>query len=467
MESKNTCPLSPGMSNLFVQAQQTQKELAQEYQKGSAGAKTSPDKLHKATSKPRAKPSRPAPTSKGAQKPKAPPTTSNNNITKEKEEKEFFDSEEVLQEKLDTLSQWVKNSGHVITFTGAGISTSTGIPDFRSGMNTVLPTGPGVWELRAKGVAVPKRGRALASTLKAVPSKAHMAIVKLHEQGLVKFTVSQNVDGLHRRSGLHPDQLSELHGNTNLEKCLKCGAKYMRDFRTRTARAVHDHKTGRLCDNLKCQGPLEDSIINFNEDLPDDELEKAFDHGRRADLCIVLGSSLRVFPAADIPEEMIQRGARVVICNLQKTPMNKHCAMEIHATTDTIMCGLMERLGLEIPSFHLKRRFALEISPSAVTLQGLDLAKDIPYSFLKGTYLGVPKELGTSTMLTREPFTVKFRQKIAPSPETPLVLEVTLAFQGHYGEPEFSFKHKVTDFQRVVYTLEYDLAKQQWHLYKH
>ena len=99
-------------------------------------------------------------------------------------------------------------------------------------MNTVLSTGPGVWELMAHDASRSKEAT-IKPILQALPSPSHMAMVKLHEEGLVKFTISQNVDGLHRRSGLPASQLAELHGNTNLEKCQQCGRQYFRDFETR------------------------------------------------------------------------------------------------------------------------------------------------------------------------------------------------------------------------------------------
>ena len=99
-------------------------------------------------------------------------------------------------------------------------------------MKTVLPTGPGVWELRAQGAV--RESKHVVPVLNALPTPTHMAIVKLHETGKVKFTVSQNIDGLHRRSGLGPDSLSELHGNTNLETCGTCMRQYLRDFETRS-----------------------------------------------------------------------------------------------------------------------------------------------------------------------------------------------------------------------------------------
>jgi NAD-dependent SIR2 family protein deacetylase len=94
-----------------------------------------------------------------------------------------------------------------------------------------------------------------------------MAFVKMMDEGLLKFIISQNVDGLHRKSGIAPDKIAELHGNTNIEICERCGREFLRDSRVRTAQKVHEHKTGRKCDDPKCRGDLKDTIINFNEVL--------------------------------------------------------------------------------------------------------------------------------------------------------------------------------------------------------
>ena len=85
-----------------------------------------------------------------------------------------------------------------------------------------------------------------------------------------------------------------MHGNTNLEICRKCGKDYMRDYRTRTAKKVKEHQTGRICDNPKCKGLLYDSIINFGEDLKEDVIDRAFAEGKKCDLMVAMGSSLRV-----------------------------------------------------------------------------------------------------------------------------------------------------------------------------
>ena len=102
-----------------------------------------------------------------------------------------------------------------------------------------------------------------------------MALVEMMNKGYLKHVVSQNIDGLHRKSGIPADQISELHDNTNCELCSKCKTKYMRDFKVRTANKVHDHKTGRKCDNKNCNGDLYDSILNFGEYYDEDLLEGA------------------------------------------------------------------------------------------------------------------------------------------------------------------------------------------------
>jgi len=239
----------------------------------------------------------------------------------------------------------------------------------------------------------------------------------------------------------------------------------MRDFRARTAKKVHDHLPGRSCDNPNCRGPLVDSIINFNENLPEDELENGFRHAKLADLCIVLGSSLRVYPAADIPGEMIERGSRVVIVNLQKTPLNKKCSMEVHSTIDDLVLGVMKRLGLEVPSFKLKRCFAVDATTDSLTIQGLDPSTKSPYSFLKSISIKLPT-LESDFQITKEPFFVKFPGHVSLSKEVPLPVSLALTFQGHYGEPELAISHTITNVGRTIFMLEFDVASAEWHVHK-
>ena len=222
--------------------------------------------------------------------------------------KEYFDHDEVLDAKATKLVEMIKAAKHFVVFTGAGISTSVGIPDFRSGPKTVLKTGAGLWQRRSSST----KGAKMVMN-RAVPSLTHMALLKLIDEGILKFLVSQNIDGLHRKSGITYEKIAELHGNRNLEKCGKCGKNYMRDYRTRTALEVHDHKTGRKCDNPKCGGDLYDTIVNFEENLPERDINLGFEHCGKADLCLALGSSLVVTTAADMPAQSAKNGKLVIV----------------------------------------------------------------------------------------------------------------------------------------------------------
>ena len=215
---------------------------------------------------------------------------------------------------MTQLAEWIRESEHMTAFTGAGISTSTGIPDYRSGYGTVLETGPGCWEkaaLREKYKKDMKNaGKELPSAHKvpfnvtiqqARPSLTHMAMVELTNRDRLKKIISQNIDGLHRKSGIHADNMAELHGNTNLERCIKCGREHMRDYRVRTANKNKEHKTGRICDTPGCKGELKDTIINFGEGLDSNILMNGFIWCAASDLVVVAGCSMRVSPACDMP----------------------------------------------------------------------------------------------------------------------------------------------------------------------
>ena len=117
----------------------------------------------------------------------------------------------VIQEKINQIAKWIANSKHLVAFTGAGISTESGVPDFR---------GPdGVWTRRDKGLPPPKMEKEWSEV---TPNRGHLALVELQNIGLLKFLISQNVDGLHLMSGIKPEILAELHGNSKLMVCLSC-----------------------------------------------------------------------------------------------------------------------------------------------------------------------------------------------------------------------------------------------------
>jgi len=367
--------------------------------------------------------------------------------------KEHFEEEETVDKKAKQIADLIRQSKHFIIFTGAGVSTSAGIPDFR---------GPdGVWTLSAQGR---QRTGPTTSTLQAIPTPTHMSILKLLRSGNSKYLVSQNTDGLHRKSGVPPNQIGELHGNSNLEICEKCGKQYLRDFHCRGGGGgIRDHFTGRYCN---CGGKLNDSIINFSEPLPQSVIRKAFEEAQKADLCLVLGSSLTVTPAANIPETVGKNG-KLVICNLQATPLDNLAAVRVFARTDDLMQAIMRHLGLAIPEWRLHRRLQVgtEYNPeqekTTLYLRGIDV-DGTPVSFIKNAQVTL---FGKTYNMPQEPFQLSFK---APTVENDQVnAHFKIEFMGHYMEPPLEFDHTVHLRQpsKAEYHLEYNPFRREWKIY--
>ena len=320
-------------------------------------------------------------------------------------------------------------------------------------MNTVLPTGPGCWEKKAQGKASNKP-TIKTEMIKAVPTPTHMALVKLMEVGRLKYLISQNVDGLHRRSGINPQKLAEVHGNTNLERCVKCKKEYMRDFRVRNANKVHDHATGRICEDNDCKGQLIDSIINFGENLDEKILEDGFQNSARSDLCLAMGSSLTVTPAADMPKTTSKRG-KLVVVNLQKTPLDDRAALNIHAFCDTVIQMLMQKLDLEIPPFKLVRRLRIsrkrDSNKDCLEFLGVD-SDGCPFTLFPSI---IVKKGNVTKELKKTPF--KYTDDRIEGK-----IKVTLNFQGHYQEPPLSIDVETTDLNSITYLMVYDPQSRQW-----
>ncbi|KAI1401564.1 DHS-like NAD/FAD-binding domain-containing protein [Hypoxylon fuscum] len=359
---------------------------------------------------------------------------------------------EVIDKKAEALAKLMRKSKHMVVFTGAGISTSAGIPDFR---------GPdGIWTLRAQGRQLTKA----VNTLQAVPTATHMALVELQNRGILKYLISQNCDGLHRKSGILPDRISELHGNSNREYCKDCSKEYIRDFRAVASyeKTVHDHRTGRKC--ARCGGVLLDSIVNFGESLPAEPLQLARDHAQQADLCLVLGSSLTVTPANGIPEVPGRRkGAKLAICNLQDTPLDNLADMRIHSKTDELMVRVMAKLDLPIPSFVLHRRLMVQMESTGnerrqLKVTGVDV-DGTPITFLQSVKLEYNRRVVRS-----EPFTINLRSDLDPGTELKLQLE----FMGHYGEPNLDiiYEYSGEGDGQTLYLLEYNPQNGEWKVTK-
>jgi len=253
---------------------------------------------------------------------------------------EHSESPQDLQAKIGQLVEMIKQSEYVVVFTGAGVSTGCGIPDYR---------GPnGVWTSRAKGLPEPK----MPSPADVKPGMSHRCINKLYEAGLVKFVVTQNVDGLHLRSGLPSTHLAELHGCFNLERCTECrNVVYIRnkDKRVFPTRSSEDHDVGRRC--RACKAPMRDTMVQFGEAMPRVPLHAAQSHTQLADLFLVLGSSLSVYPAHTLPRHVTERGKQLCIVNYQQTAFDDLANLRIFADTVTVLQGVCEGLGIDPGEF--------------------------------------------------------------------------------------------------------------------
>ncbi|CAE8610233.1 unnamed protein product [Polarella glacialis] len=255
---------------------------------------------------------------------------------------EYFDSAAELEAKCQRLASMIRGARHVIAFTGAGISTGAGIADFRSGMNTKLPTGPGLWEL-PKSV---KPEGILEQCVRAKPGRTHILLFRLWKAGILKHVISQNVDGLHRKSGIPGSAMSELHGNIFVERCTACGWEYERDFNTICPGGF----TGRNCEQRGCAGKLRHSGVGFGQDLEEHIVNKAWSETESADLCLALGSSITVTPASEMPVLVTKNHRRdstkgLVIVNLQATPCDQTAALRVNGMVDDVMERVVEILG--------------------------------------------------------------------------------------------------------------------------
>lgn len=256
---------------------------------------------------------------------------------------EIVEETKSLEDKVQQLVTLICESKRIVLFTGAGISTSSGIPDFR---------GPnGVWTKEQRGeVADPK---SVDNTFDlARPTYTHYTMACLLHLGIVAHIVSQNVDGLHLRSGVSEEDLSELHGNIFKEKCSKCSTEYLRNF---DVGGMGLQPTGRYCENASCNGVLCDMAVDWDTALPHKIFSRAEREHDLADLVICMGSSLRVNPAGNIPLRVFKpkklRGGeagKIVIVNLQKTHLDNKATIRISHYCDEVSKRLCDILGIRL-----------------------------------------------------------------------------------------------------------------------
>lgn len=222
---------------------------------------------------------------------------------------------------IEVLIALARPARNIVAFTGAGISTESGIPDYR---------GPGgVWEKNTpptigdfrenpetRAAYWRERKERYPTLRDTMPNTGHLALARLQEAGVLRTVITQNIDGLHQKSGVDPERVIELHGTAHRVRCIDCGTTWPAEEIQR--RLEHEPLPG--CE--VCGGRLRGATILFGESLPQDALQAAVLAARDADLMVVVGSSLIVQPAARLPEIAVASGAKLAIINNEATPLD-------------------------------------------------------------------------------------------------------------------------------------------------
>lgn len=238
----------------------------------------------------------------------------------------------------------IKEAEKILAFSGAGLSTESGIPDFRSPGGVWSKYDPSDFyfeKFKSDEQARVKywhMSTEFYQTMKdATPNRAHLTIKALEDAGKLVAVVTQNVDNLHHKAGNSPDKIIEIHGTAFSVSCLSCGKKYDReDIEERIKSGVKVP----YCDD--CSGILKPDTISFGQAMPEDKMAQAITHARECDLCIVLGSSLVVYPAASIPTHAVENGAKLMIINRDETPLDSMADVVVHESVSKSLEEMVE-----------------------------------------------------------------------------------------------------------------------------
>lgn len=237
----------------------------------------------------------------------------------------------------------IAESSRNVIFTGAGISTESGIPDYRSQ--------GGIWDkfrpvyfdefMSSKEARIEywrQKTKLYYDLRQAEPNPAHMSIFELHNMGLLEAVITQNIDGLHQASGLPDEKVIELHGNTRRIRCMSCGKISSEDEAQKRVEA------GDLAPECECGGYLKPDTISFGQAMPVAEVAKATELSQHCDFFMVVGSTLLVQPAASMPYYAKQGGAFLAIVNLSETPCDKMCDVLIQGKAGEVLTEIVSQI---------------------------------------------------------------------------------------------------------------------------
>ena len=248
-----------------------------------------------------------------------------------------------MDDKIVLIADKIKENGKNVVFTGAGISTESGIPDYRSQ--------GGIWDKfrpvyfdefmsdREAREEYWRRWQELYQGIRqARPNAGHKAIARLDRMGLLAALITQNVDGLHQEAGLADEKIVELHGNTRRIRCMTC-----RNIAS-TAETQKRLQSGDAAPECACGGNLKPDTISFGQAMPADAVEKAAELSHTSDFFLVVGSTLLVQPAAHMPVYAKQNNAFLVVVNLSETPCDDMCDVLIRDKAGNVLERIVEEV---------------------------------------------------------------------------------------------------------------------------
>lgn len=248
-----------------------------------------------------------------------------------------------MEADVERAASLLSEARQILVFTGAGVSTESGIPDFRGpdGVWTKVDPAEFTFDKYVSNSETRRRSwqmRQGSGILEAAPNRAHWAIVELWSQGRLVGCVTQNIDGLHQSSGLPAKAVVELHGNAHRARCLACDSSWP------TTEILARVESGDSDPHCECGGIIKVAVISFGEAMPVSEMDRANEMAERCDAVISAGSTLTVYPAAYIPIEAKRRGAPYVIVNLGPTDQDFEADVRVEGSVGEVLPELVAAL---------------------------------------------------------------------------------------------------------------------------
>jgi NAD-dependent deacetylase len=244
---------------------------------------------------------------------------------------------------ISELRRLIASSRRAVGFTGAGISTESGIPDFRSpgglwAHNRPIPFDEFVSSQEARNEAW-RRKFAMEDTFRAAkPTRGHRALARWVATGKMSAVITQNIDNLHQVSGIPHDKVIELHGNGTYAHCLDCAVRYEIDW----VRERFTESRGVAPDCRQCGGPVKSATVSFGQSMPEDAMRRAEVETRKCDLFLAIGSSLVVWPAAGFPVMAKRNGARLVIINREETDLDHEADLVVRDEIGDVLAPFLD-----------------------------------------------------------------------------------------------------------------------------